>query len=99
MAKGNSGIFKKSGSSELIPILDLFHVNERTAAHCFHAETSPEAEQFVGAYLRMLLEGKVDRVIRSFRQLLKCASDGRETQTAPGHHYVLRQQPTAYAVR
>jgi hypothetical protein len=55
-----------------VPILDLFHVNERlwTAAHCFHAETSPEAEQFVECYLRMLLEGKVDRVIRSFRQLL-----------------------------
>ena len=32
-----------------LPILDLFHVNERlwTAAHCFHAEASPEAEQFV----------------------------------------------------
>jgi len=55
-----------------VPILDLFHVNERlwTAAHCFHRETSPEAEQFVERYLRMLLEGKVDSVIRSFRQLL-----------------------------
>lgn len=55
-----------------IPILDLFHVTERlwTAAHCFHRETSPEAGQFVERYLRMLLEGKVDRVIRSFRQLL-----------------------------
>ena len=55
-----------------VPILDLFHVNERlwTAAHCFHAETSPQAEQFVERYLRMLLEGRVDSVIRSFRQLL-----------------------------
>jgi hypothetical protein len=55
-----------------IPILDLFHVNERlwTAAHCFHRETSPEAGHFVERYLRMLLEGKVDSVIRSFRQLL-----------------------------
>lgn len=55
-----------------VPVLDLFHVNERlwTAAHCFHRETSPEAEQFVERYLRMLLEGKVDSVIRSFRQLL-----------------------------
>lgn len=55
-----------------VQILDLFHVNERlwTAAHCFHAEASPEAEQFVEHYLRMLLEGRVDSVIRSFRQLL-----------------------------
>jgi hypothetical protein len=55
-----------------VPILDIFHVNERlwTAAHCFHSEKSREAEQFVEHYLRLLLEGKVDRVIRSFRRLL-----------------------------
>ncbi|MGH9810278.1 MAG: ISKra4 family transposase, partial [Terriglobia bacterium] len=55
-----------------VPILDIFHVTERlwTAAHCFHPENSPEAERFVERYLRMLLEGKVDSVIRSFRQLL-----------------------------
>lgn len=55
-----------------VGILDIFHANERlwTAAHCFHAEKSPEANQFVERYLRMLLEGQVDRVIRSFRQLL-----------------------------
>jgi hypothetical protein len=55
-----------------IGILDIFHVNERlwTAAHCFHSETSPEAKQFVERYLRMLLEGKVGSVIRSFKQLL-----------------------------
>jgi hypothetical protein len=55
-----------------VGILDIFHANERlwTAAHCFHPESSPEAHQFVERYLRMLLEGQVDRVIRSFRQLL-----------------------------
>jgi hypothetical protein len=55
-----------------VQILDLFHVNERlwTAAHCFHPEKSPAAEQFVQRYLRMLLEGRVESVIRSFRQLL-----------------------------
>jgi hypothetical protein len=55
-----------------IGILDIFHVTERlwTAAHCFHSESSPEAPQFVERYLRMLLEGRVDRVLRSFRQLL-----------------------------
>jgi hypothetical protein len=55
-----------------VGILDLFHVNERlwTAAHCFHAEGSAAAELFVERYLRMLLEGRVDSVIRSLRQLL-----------------------------
>jgi hypothetical protein len=55
-----------------VPILDLFHANERlwTAAHCFHPEQSPAAEQFVERYLRMLLEGRVESVIRSFRKLL-----------------------------
>jgi hypothetical protein len=55
-----------------VQILDIFHVNERlwTAAHCFHPEQSPQAEQFVERYLRMLLQGKVDSVIRSLRQLL-----------------------------
>lgn len=55
-----------------VQILDIFHVNERlwAAAHCFHPEKSPQAEQFVERYLRMLLEGKVDSVIRSLRQLL-----------------------------
>lgn len=55
-----------------VPILDLFHVTERlwAAAHCFHVEKSPAAERFVEHYLRMLLEGKVDGVIRSFRKLL-----------------------------
>lgn len=53
-------------------ILDIFHANERLwiAAHCFHPEKSPQAEQFVERYLRLLLEGRVDSVLRSFRQLL-----------------------------
>jgi len=55
-----------------VGILDLLHVNERlwTAAHCFHPERSSAADEFVERYLRMLLEGKVDSVIRSFQQLL-----------------------------
>lgn len=63
---------QKEWLGRAVGILDLFHVNERlwTAAHCFHRETSPEAGQFVERYLRMLLEGKVDSVLRSFRQLL-----------------------------
>lgn len=55
-----------------IGILDVFHVTEWLwkAAYCFHAEQSPQAKQFVEHYLRMLLEGQVDSVVRSFRKLL-----------------------------
>jgi hypothetical protein len=55
-----------------VGILDIFHVSERlwTAAHCFHPEGSSQANQCVERYLRLLLEGRVDTVIRSFRQLL-----------------------------
>lgn len=75
-----------------VGILDLFHVNERlwTAAHCFHRETSPEAQRFVERYLRMLLEGKVDSVIRSFRQLLvtrKLAGEKRQRVQATITYY------------
>ena len=56
-----------------VGILDLFHVIERlwNAAHVFHGEGSPAAEQFVNDRLRMLLEGKVGGVIGGFRQMLK----------------------------
>jgi hypothetical protein len=56
-----------------VGILDLFHVLERLwqAAHCFHPETSPQAEQFVTRHLRQLLQGKVQGVIRGLRRLLK----------------------------
>jgi hypothetical protein len=57
--------------SDTVGILDLFHVLERLweAAHCFHPEKSREAEQFVTARLRLLLEGKVGGVIRGLRQM------------------------------
>jgi hypothetical protein len=56
-----------------VGILDLFHVLERLwqAAHCFHPEKSPEAEQFVTRRLRQLLEGKVQGVIGGLRRLVK----------------------------
>ena len=52
-------------------ILDIFHVLERLwgAAYCFHAEGSREAEAFVTARLRMLLEGRVRGVISGLRQM------------------------------
>ena len=57
---------------EAVGILDLFHVMERlwTAAHCFHAEGSAEAEEFVEARLRDLLQGRVGYVIGGLRQRL-----------------------------
>jgi hypothetical protein len=58
---------------DAIGVLDIFHVLERlwNAAHVFHAEGSTAAEEFVNERLRMLLEGKVGRVIGGFRQMLK----------------------------
>lgn len=51
------------------PIIDIFHVSERLwqAAYCFHNEGSAEAEKMVCRYFRMLLDGEVDSVIRSFQ--------------------------------
>jgi hypothetical protein len=53
-------------------VLDIFHVTERlwTAAHCFHKQGNPEAEQFVINRLRKLLKGDVGRVIGGFKQML-----------------------------
>jgi hypothetical protein len=53
-------------------ILDLFHALEYLwkAAHVFHAEGSPEAEEFVRHRLHQLLEGKVGYVIGGLRQML-----------------------------
>lgn len=55
---------------ETVGILDLYHVLERlwTAAYCFHAEGSGEAETFVTHRLRMLLEGKVGYLIGGLRR-------------------------------
>jgi len=53
-------------------VLDLFHALEYLwkAAYAFHPEGSDEAEAFVRHRLRMLLEGKVGRVIGGLRQML-----------------------------
>jgi len=55
-----------------IGILDLYHVMEYLwkAAHCFHAEKSQAAEEFVTARLRMLLDGKVGYLIGGLRRKL-----------------------------
>jgi hypothetical protein len=56
---------------EAVGILDLFHVLEKLwlAAYCFHGEGSQAAETFVNERLRMLLEGKVGRLIGGLRQM------------------------------
>lgn len=52
-------------------ILDLLHVTPRLwqAAHLFYAEKSPEAEQFVRERVKKVLEGKVEGVVRGFREM------------------------------
>lgn len=53
-------------------VLDLFHALEYMweAAHACHPTGSAQAEAFVRHRLRMLLEGKVGRVIGGLRQIL-----------------------------
>jgi hypothetical protein len=62
---------QRSWLPRAVGVLDLFHVLERLwqAAYCFHAEKSPQAEQFVTHRLRMLLEGKVGYVIGGLKRL------------------------------
>lgn len=64
---------QKKWFERAVGILDLYHVLERLwkAAHVFHAESSPEAQDFVDHRLGMLLEGKVGYVIGGFKRLLR----------------------------
>ncbi len=73
-----------------IPILDIFHVGESLwkAAYWFHPKTSPEAEAFVLCHLRLLLEGRVDTVIRSFRaKLSKLSAEKQKKLRAVIRYY------------
>jgi hypothetical protein len=58
--------------SGAVGILDLFHVLERlwAVAHCFHAEGSDSARQYVEERLRDLLQGRVGYVIAGLRRRL-----------------------------
>ena len=72
---------------EAVGILDIFHVSEKLwqAAHCFHAEGSQAAEDFVSERLRGLLEGRVGGVIGGLRQRLtkqRLSAGRRQTLTA-----------------
>jgi hypothetical protein len=63
---------RQSLPKRTVGILDLYHVMEYLwkAAHCFHAEKSGTAEEFVTARLRMLLDGKVGYLIGGLRRKL-----------------------------
>lgn len=56
---------------QVVCILDLFHVLERLwqAAHCFHAEGSVAAQEFVTERLRRILLGEVGYVIGGLKQM------------------------------
>jgi hypothetical protein len=55
----------------LVEVLDLLHVTPRLwrAAHLFHKEGTAEAAAFVRHRLGQVLNGQVDTVVRSLRQL------------------------------
>jgi hypothetical protein len=51
-------------------VLDLIHVVEYLwkASRCFHPEGSPEGEEWVSRYLRMILEGNAKQVAAAIRR-------------------------------
>ena len=69
---------------DAIAVLDLFHVMEYLwlASHCFHRESSLEAERWVERHLNMLLENKVDCV----RGLLQRAINGKSLNKTKLEH-------------
>lgn len=56
---------------DAVCVLDIFHVLERlwSAAHCFCAEGSDQAQTFVTERLTRILEGNVGRVIGGLKQM------------------------------
>jgi hypothetical protein len=84
-----------------VGILDLFHVLERLwqAAHCFHPEKTPQAEQFVTHRLRQLLQGRVGYVIGGLRRLLnqhELQGEKRRTLQAVIRYYTNNRQHMRY---
>jgi hypothetical protein len=70
---GDRALWKKLDqyAPNAIRILDLFHVMERLwkASHCFYAEGSDDAKDFVTDRLKRLLQGDVGRVIGGLKQM------------------------------
>ena len=67
------GQFAEQYGVQVTLILDLLHVLEYlwSAAYAFHAEGSPEAEQWVSAQLRQLLEGRAAAVAALLKRSVK----------------------------
>ena len=65
--------WKRQRLKHAVGILDIYHVLEKLweAAHCFHRESSLEAEEFVHKYLGMMLEGNTGSVVGVFRRFAK----------------------------
>lgn len=64
---GERGLSMRAGQAVkgAVQILDLLHVMEKLwkAAHCFHADGSEEAEEWVSWRALQILRGKVDEVV------------------------------------
>jgi hypothetical protein len=71
---GERALWKKAEDYgvDAVCILDIYHVLERlwSAAYCFLAEGSQEAEAFVTERLTRLLKGQVGRVIGGLKQMM-----------------------------
>jgi hypothetical protein len=78
-------------------ILDLLHVTPRLwqAAHVFHAEGSPAAEQFVRERVLRVLQGKVAGVIRGLRAMAtkQGVSGAKKKTLTEVCRYLKRNQP------
>jgi len=72
-----------------IAILDIFHVIEYlwAVAYCHHPQGSLEAEKYVDKYLRRILDGKVDSVIRSLSSQLPKLKGGHVKEMSKTIHY------------
>lgn len=84
---------------QAIPIVDIFHVSERLweVAYCFHAQGSAEAEKTVCRYFRMLLDGKVEAVIRSLQAKKRGLSKSkRKTLDSVTRYYANNKQHMRY---
>jgi hypothetical protein len=72
--------WKRQRLERAVGIVDIYHVLEKLweAAHCFHRESSVEAEQFVSKYFRMMLEGNTGSVVGVFRRFAKALQGSRK---------------------
>lgn len=81
---------RQSLPERTVGILDLYHVMEYLwkAAHCFHAERSRAAEEFVTARLQMLLEGKVGYLIGGLRRQMNGLGGTERTRLSTVINYL-----------